>query len=214
MGFFEEPGKILDYANQLDYSSHELGQYPGTRTAPLHEVAPDLFYYVGNKLLTLMYGRDIEDIEWAAKAFFQKITYEDMGSIPENTGWIHKDLNLMTFIVYLTPSNENLGTSIYMPKVEYRTQADQTQKHLQFSNPGRGESSLKYLRALEENQNNFYKVASFSGNYNSISGFSSNLWHGADLSMAQGEERTTLLFLFDSISSDRGFPGIATHTST
>ena len=103
LDLLEDPVGILEYAGSLKYIKDATYRYPGSRSEGLHDIDEELFLYVGDKLIRLMFGAGTEDVQWRAKAFFQKITYEDLGNNTKNTGWIHKDKNLLTFIVYLTP---------------------------------------------------------------------------------------------------------------
>ncbi len=213
LDLLEDPVGILEYAGSLKYIKDATGRYPGSRSEGLQDIDEELFLYVGDKLIRLMFGAGTEDVQWRAKAFFQKITYEDLGNNTKNTGWIHKDKNLLTFIVYLTPGNSALGTSIYLPKKEYRTEVDQTAKHLVYEGKSVSDTA-NYMRSFEANQAKFDKLASFQGRFNSTVGFSSNQWHAADLHLVPGEERTTLIFFFDEVYSSRGYPGVAAKLST
>ena len=88
--FFEDPDKIVEYANTLDYPVN-AGNYPGKRSLPLHEINPDLYSYITNRIVRIFYP-DSESCHYESFMGFQKISaqHDDMYHI-KNRGWIHRD---------------------------------------------------------------------------------------------------------------------------
>ena len=94
--FFEDPHKVIQLANSLDYiDSAEVNYaWPGKRSTPLHEADYSFFNDTVVKVLTTYFP--FAKVSYNdARLLFQKVSsiYED--------GWTHRDENLITFIIYL-----------------------------------------------------------------------------------------------------------------
>ena len=69
--FFEDPDKIVEYANTLDYSENN-SNYPGIRSNLLHEINPDLYSYIAHRIIKIFYP-DSKTCGFESLMGFQKI---------------------------------------------------------------------------------------------------------------------------------------------
>jgi len=189
--FFENPDKIVDFALSCDYKKHEPGDWPGKRSEALHELNPELFNLCGSKLISLFYPNF--DLTWHMASMFQVVdnSYSD--------GWVHRDENLITGIVYLN-KNENLksGTSIYRIK-----------KDKVFAKPMHFDKKRENYKNLEgnvdkyreENNSQYEETINVSNVYNRLICFDSHLLHAAQNFSDNIEPRLTLVMFVNSISN-------------
>jgi hypothetical protein len=210
--FYENPEKVLDFANSLEYYPSE-GNYPGKRTKHLHEVSPDFFNYSCFRVLNMIFGKSVSNVSFVAKNTFQKINYNDI-SISKK-GWIHIDPQAkLTVIIYLTPGKSKSGTSIYETKTEGIGIIDQTLKYeLKQSKdiPKFFDFDKKFhnllekdelKKKLEENNSRFNTLATFNCKFNSMLAFDGSNFHGADFEdLEEGETRLTQVIFFNEILS-------------
>ena len=50
--FFDDPDKVVEYANTLEFLPSELGEWPGKRSEELWMTNPELFDYTSAKIYT------------------------------------------------------------------------------------------------------------------------------------------------------------------
>ena len=116
--FLEDPDSLADYAEGLDFT-YRSKDYPGLRSDYIHNISPDLYNYISNKILSIFYQKDPV---YQIVMQFQKINpfSEDKWNA-KNRGWIHQDkAALFGGILYLTKNPDpDAGTSIYSKKSEY-----------------------------------------------------------------------------------------------
>lgn len=116
--FLEDPDSLADYAEGLDFT-YRSKDYPGLRSDYIHNISPDLYHYISNKILSIFYQKDPV---YQIVMQFQKINpfSEDKWNA-KNRGWIHQDkAALFGGILYLTKNPDpDAGTSIYSKKSEY-----------------------------------------------------------------------------------------------
>jgi len=107
--FFPDFKKVLDFEKKLKYYRANDGRWPGERTQKLHEVNYDFYSYVNNKILSLMYPYEVNNIIYLATMTFQKINTQEYGK-----AWIHSDdeNSMFTSIIYIS-NHLDKGTSIY-----------------------------------------------------------------------------------------------------
>jgi len=109
--FFKNPYDVKKYANSLNYKKAETGRWPGERTDSLHTIDHIFFEKTGEKILSLMFPNDWDNMKFSAEGYFQKISNNY-----KNKGWIHRDIPFsFTAIIYLS-HHEFCGTSIFKPK--------------------------------------------------------------------------------------------------
>ena len=188
--FFKNPDLITKYAHSLEYKKASGGEWPGERTKPLHEINEELFLEIGNKILKLLWPSSYENIEYQAKCHFQKITKQYV-----NKGWIHKDPEILTALVYLS-KHENCGTSIFEQKTVNLFKNVEMKKELYIN-----ENFNEEEKYLEENNNNFNETISIKSRYNRIIIFDSQQIHAAQKFCEKDieEDRLTLIMFFSKI---------------
>lgn len=195
--FFNEPDKVVEFANSCKFSKEGISNYPGTRTEPLHLIDPGFFEWSCKKILSLLYPNEIlkGNISWRASQHFQKV--------PNNLkadGWVHRDPNEFTAIIYLS-KYKNCGTSIYTPKNIYGNIKGTETKHEFFKNGLNKDIAIK-----EKNNNNeqFEESISFDSVYNRLILFDGQQYHAAQPFLEKNslEERLTLITFFEIVNSN------------
>jgi hypothetical protein len=115
--FFDDPKKVIDFASTCDFSQDPNGAWPGKRSFNLSKINYNLFEFVTNKILRLIFPDTITNLIWHAESYFQYIDYGE-GS---KEAWIHKDNGSeLSSIIYLSRHKE-CGTSIYRPKFFHKS---------------------------------------------------------------------------------------------
>ena len=119
--FLGEPDAVLDIARNTEFLYNEIGNFPGKRSKPLHELNQRLFQYIGRKIFTIF--QNPQPDSWELIINFQKIksfTPDDQYSLV-NRGCIHTDKkSWFGGVIYLDPEPEpDTGTSIYRLKKGY-----------------------------------------------------------------------------------------------
>ena len=108
--FFDDPDKVVEYANTLEFLPSELGEWPGKRSEELWMTNPELFDYTSAKIYNTFYPHGLEHYKMSLK--FQYIEPYSF----DNRGWIHQDTSQFGGIIYLTKEPEvGTGTSLYEP---------------------------------------------------------------------------------------------------
>lgn len=111
--FFERPNDIVEYANTLNYKKPKDNEaWIGERSEMLHTLNPELFRFIADKILSIFYNSDSENIKYDdAQVSFQKISKDDW---KKNKISVHRDIgNSLSGVIYLS-DNENYdnGTRI------------------------------------------------------------------------------------------------------
>ena len=200
--FFVNPEEIKKYALSLEYSFAKDGKWPGKRTETLHKINLNLHLLVTTKILKLLYPMDVDDLYWAANGYFQKID----GNIYSQSGWVHKDKNEFTALIYLS-HHKNCGTSIFNPKnINSSIINEQTKKETYtkaaLENKNMGEDS----KELIANNSQFEKTITFNSKFNRLILFDAAQFHAAEKfnEIDVNEDRLTLILFFESIFSRTG----------
>lgn len=112
---FENPDEIVEYALGLDYEPAPNGEFPGSRTKNLAEIAPEIHQQivtaVAKKAFPLSGGR----VEIDAETFFQRIPPSKI-----TAGFPHQDDGCsLNFLCYLTKEDQACGTEIFNMNVPY-----------------------------------------------------------------------------------------------
>jgi len=207
--FFDKPFDILEYANTLNFEKDKNGRYPGKRTKSLHILNNSLFNHINSKVIRLLYPeyQVFSNIHWTANTYFQKINYSDVTLNIKNlenkgVGWVHTDReSMITILIYLTPSNINSGTSIYVKKNDLSfddAEMQYTVKRDFYLNKNVDEK--KYLEVLNKNINNYNLLCKSNSIFNSMFLFDSSHFHSANFDLEENEERITLLSFINNIT--------------
>lgn len=181
-GFFEDPDVVRDFALQQEFNRDEGYNWPGKRSKPLHEICPNFYQNLVNKVFTIFYDPELVSYQWEADAFFQ-IVNKEYGS-----GWVHQDPNIFTAIIYLSKNYDNSGTTLYDAKNPINAVIKNIDaKKESFKNL----NSLKDIEVYKkENNDGFKPSVIIEGKYNRLAVFDSHLFHSANNFC---DERLTLI---------------------
>ena len=191
-GFFEDPYKVREFALVQNFSPDPNKMWPGTRSDLLININANLHYYTIFKFLSIYYP--IADIKnYFAKAYFQKVN-KDFKS-----GWVHKDNDIITGIVYLNPDgDENSGTSICEPKVPGTQLINGEEKRKFIADPKNYKGDINTLR--QQNNNQFTDSIIIKNKFNRLLSFDSHLYHTANEYVGEDTtERLTLVFFISRL---------------
>jgi len=184
--FFDDPDFIREYALNLPYSKTQKN-YPGIRTG---QTEPNLFQYVTEKMMAVLYPMNHTNMLWGANQFFQKIS----GKEYKEGGWIHQDHNdQLTAIIYLS-KHTGCGTSICKPKAFDKAYRDYELAHKSFINP-----KVKVEKQLKAHNERFKKTIEIDSIYNRLVMFDAAQWHTADsfLDNDLNEDRLIMVTFFN-----------------
>jgi len=202
--FYENPQQVYVWANSLEYIRPESGHYPGARTLHLHEVDGDFFQYVCNKVLRMIYGKFVKDIDYQCAMNFQKIHYDDIAE--DGKGWVHLDESShLTVLIYLTPGKSQSGTSLYMPKKEGTILGGKQEEKFKYYKTK--QATTQHREALDYNNGLYEEIATFGSNFNSMVAFDGGMFHGANFDLKPGEERLTQTLFFNDLRVPY-YPGV------
>jgi hypothetical protein len=198
--FFQEPDKVVEFANSLEFTKPKVTNYPGKRSELLYLINNEFFEFSTLKILSLLYPTECENLSWNALQYFQKV--------PANLkydGWIHTDKqHEFTCIVYLSKFL-NCGTSIYHPKNSYGYIKNVKEKDEYFKN---NDSKIysKIEKAKKENNDSFEETIRFNSKYNRLILFDGANYHSSNVFNHENndEERLTLITFFKKVSYVNG----------
>ena len=193
--FFQEPEKVIKFANSLKYTEDKFGQYLGVRSELLHLNHMPFFEKFGIKILTVMYP-SIKQFTFNCSLSFQKISKDFI-----NKGWVHRDeITDFTAIVYLS-KHKNCGTSIFDSKEVCSTLKDINKKDMYIN-----KKFKENLKHLDINNNQFEETINIKSKFNRLVIFDGAQYHAAQKFIENGidEDRLTLIGFF----SDIHFQGI------
>ena len=187
--FFPDPDKIVEFAEQQEFYPND-GRWPGTRTAPLHELDNHLFNYISTKIHSLFYDR-IEQYFMEIK--FQKITpfHEDQYH-PKNRGWIHKDKEVyFGGIIYLNKNpDDDTGTSLYRETKGYSYNDGYTTSKEKLYK-GHYVSEEQYCNDFESLNSQYTETVNVKNVYNRLLMFNSKQYHGVQ-TFGKTQDRLTI----------------------
>lgn len=210
--FFENPYKIIDFAKSLPLHEEENQRYPGVRTKALHEVNFDFFQFLCKRQLSVFYSKEeMNSVGYNCRAHFQFVNQE------ENAPFVHRDDAMLTTIVYLTPDEEQCGTSIVYPKDGTNVLSpnhseiikDATSFKMQTIKDSKA-IDVKKAREVSSNFNDGFKeVTRFNSIFNSLSMFNSSSFHQAHFNSNGGERLTLICFFYDILAPRFPIPEMA-----
>jgi hypothetical protein len=188
-GFFEQPDEVRKFALAQEYYVSDNNAYPGKRTKPLHVINPILFHGIAKKITNLFYQENIYP------DFVCEATFHSVGGQYES-GWIHKDSDIITALVYLTPNNYQ-GTSLYRKKDYFSNHSEWIADKVEsYKNLTSNSDSLKNNNAMYE------ETMNVKGLYNRMFLFDSNIYHGAHdfFGNELDNSRLTIIAFFKKLS--------------
>ena len=199
--FFRYPEKIVNFSKTLHYTECPNGEWPGKRSAPLHEIDFNFFNQFTQKVIKTLWPTDGHIVSYNCKLFFQSIS-----NIYPNEGWIHTDSDQITVIVYLSTHKE-CGTSIFEPKFHTHSFINTKEKKQNYIN----KNFKKEKNFLKENNQQFEETIHIKSRFNRMVLFDSRQIHGAHKFVENdiSEDRLTLIGFFNNVHGD----GIKFHGS-
>ena len=187
--FFEDPDKIVNFANSLEYKEAEdKGEdyrWPGKRTQCLSETHYDFFNETVGRVIRLYYP--MAAIDMRTQLYFQKV------SSIFNDGWIHADNTYISFIVYLNKGiYPDGGTSLCVCKNKEPVDLYANKKVESFKNPELILQNEQYRLAYNSQYIESLRAASM---YNRLIAFGGKNFHKANAysSFGDNEPRLTLI---------------------
>ena len=208
--FFEDPYQIIDFAKRLPFEKQDNQNFPGLRSPSLSQVNLPFFQDVCKRQLSIFYSKEeMQEIRFVCEARFQLIKQQE--SVP----FVHQDdPGVLTTITYLTPNEEQSGTSVVAPTTENslispkpfpKTEEEHMEKvkSESFNNPEEG-NFKKATEVANKYNDTFKEVTRFNSIFNSVSMFNSSSHHQAHFN-PNGGERLTLICVYYSILAPR-FP--------
>jgi len=200
--FFDNPEKIVEFANSLEFKKDLEGRYPGKRTDLLHTINKNFFDFFAKKVVSVLYPINYLEANYNLSLTFQKISNDHI-----NKGWVHTDnMAAITVIVYLSKHKE-CGTSIFECKNAIPTNKNSDKKkEIYLSKDFKNEK-----RFLNENNDQFEETISIKPRFNRIIIFDSSNHHAAQKFKEDSinEDRLTLIGFFYYLNfAGIKYPGI------
>tara|TARA_R110002020_G_scaffold467949_1_gene691865 strand:- start:1116 stop:1796 length:681 start_codon:yes stop_codon:yes gene_type:complete len=202
--FFTDPHGVVKLSKTLKYAPSANHAWPGTRTAPLHEVNNAFFQWSTQKILALLYPAhippqssaqilDSDGLQWHAGQYFQRVPFDTYGE----EGWVHRDIeDEFTVIIYLSDHPQS-GTCLYEGKY-FNTQAEHLDEKQKFY------ADLKDLKRMEKYKekcnSKFRKKVELFSNFNRLVLFDGANWHASKNADESKSERLTLITFFKDVS--------------
>ena len=187
--FFNNFNDVEKFADSLEYTHSGDGNYPGSRSKPIHKVDFNFFSLTCTKMLQALYPMNYMNMMYSARMFFQKISFE-------GKGFVHQDENEISSIIYIR-GNKAGGTSLLEPK-KYPYDRNSYIKHKEkhFKKEDSIEDLKSYQKHLKEHNSQFDLKLKVDFKPNRLFMFDCNEFHEAD---SFGGDRLTLITFFESI---------------
>lgn len=201
--FFESPDTFKKLSQILDYKKCTNGFWPGERTDSLHTISQSIFDNFFARFFRIYYDLEIEELNWNANLYFQKIKPFDDPEL--NKGWIHSDFPcLIGGLVYLNENNDlNSGTSIFSCLNKdsfFLSPEEQEYKRKLFL--GEDIDLKKYKQLYNNYEKNFVETVRFNYVYNRMIAYDGSTHHRANGFYGNEEdERLTLVFFVNEIKA-------------
>lgn len=201
-GFFDDPRMVRELAHSLEHTADPEGKWPGTRTKPLHEVAPEYNSLFNNKLFSTFYDFKRHKVGWEVESYFQFIApYGEDKAV--NEGWVHRDGNcIMAGVVYLNEKADvSAGTSLYTRKTIQSNTLNGEAKEEFFKGANTMPES-EYLQKLRENNDAFVETLTVGNVYNRLVCYDGAHFHKANNFVCGDEPRLTHVFFVKNVMAD------------
>jgi len=213
--FYENPDLIREFALSLEYHRSDDGRWPGSRTSLISMLNRSFFNTFTNKLFSLFFDFNHNDLDWNIDTNFQKINKfsSDINDI-KNSGWIHSDEGLFSGIVYLNPDDcFYSGTSIYKLKSGEVDNCQQKTKYLHYTHSKEFDEN-EYKIEKEYNNGKYVETIRIENVYNRLVIFEGGVHHGVPTFYSENDEpRLTQVFFVNNLSTSSDFPIIRSRLS-
>ena len=220
-GFFEDPKKVVNFANTLKFKEGPYGRWPGVRSDALHEVNYKFFISVLSKIFSLSFDYRHHNVNWDnVEMYFQKTyPYDDKNKDSiVNKGLVHADGDYpLVGLIYLTEGADiESGTSIVEPIKKYtEAQAKKesdvfTKRKIKFYKKLKDEVTKKdlddYGKLVKDCNSKFYEKLKVNNIFNRALLYNGNDYHKANSFFTGKKERLTLVFFVKNVQSTGFFP--------
>ena len=197
--FFAKPYSVKELSNKFNFTPCGSGYFPGVRSEQLGSLKESysFFNYTCQKILSIIYPESVNDIQYSAELYFQKISNEF-----KNPGFIHTDsIKELTSIIYLSP-HDSCGTNFYDPigehpidNPELRDSKFDIYKNKNFTNEAEIVNKLN---------RNFKKTLTVPSKFNRMVLFDGSYLHGVEnfIDEKVNEDRLTLIAFFHHITKN------------
>jgi len=195
--FYNNVDDVRKFALSQTYTAPPLGEYPGVRTDPLHEIDQEFTQKFCYKLFSLFYNFNNEAVNWEITTYFQKIKPYD--NPKTNVGWTYMDNNtILAGLIYLTPNaGLDSGTSLLAIKESEHASPDYKIKCNFYKNET--VDTAQYIQMLEEHNNKFTETTRFNNVYNTLVAYPGETYHRANNFDCGQSERLTQVFFVNRI---------------
>lgn len=207
--FLENPDKVREIALSLEFKPNN-GNYPGKRTEKLHIAYPELFIYLTDKLISVLFNQN-DYITLDSIVQFQLIDkFSNNSDDPLNKGWIHQDLDCnLVGILYLSKNIDlNCGTNFYNLKdgiIIEDSEYDEQNHHKK--NLYVDENVTEdYGVFFNKWSNKFNETVSVKSVYNRLVILDAKYWHAASNYLNADEQRLTATFFISNLGCNPAPP--------
>jgi len=197
--FFDDPQKIIDRSNKLEFKNLPNKRWAGLRTDLVHEIDYGVFDYVTKKIMRLLFPHDPKNMIWQTEMYFS-ITNPQDTKYPD---WAHKDdKSEFTAIIYL--SDHNCGTNVCHFTNPLKIIDDLgTAQFDYFRNPTKKQPKIK-----NEIDNQFKDTILVNGRFNRLVLFDGSSWHRQQKftaeDMKSNKDRLMLIAFFHEVTKKEG----------
>lgn len=207
--FFNDPELIRNFGLSLTKKSDKLGEWPGVRSKPLHEIDINLNNYILLKIFSVYFDLSFHNINWKnSVCYFQEIKkYSKNKNDLKNVGWIHQDDADLAGLIYLNPNAPlDTGTSLYNLKNEksFVSLKKQIEKEKFYS--GKKITKNRYNLSIMKNNNMFYEKIRFNNIFNRLIVYDGSEFHKANNFYIENENRLTLVFFVKNLTLNSYWP--------
>ena len=197
--FFQNPKRILDFANTLEFS-HRLKGFPGSRTENLITSNSDECKDFANFFVTKLFNEIYTNIiEATIDVRFHKYPVYDDSDL--NNGWAHiDDSDLLAGVVYFNNNFEDFkaGTSFFTPNATINP-PDKIRED--FNVDSESVDKDKYKELLAKHNGQFNETIKVGNLYNRLITYDSSLYHKPNsYYINNADNRLTLVFVISNYS--------------
>ena len=174
--FFDDPDKLVDLSEKLDYKSTPDGTWPGMRSNNLHLIDDRLFDFICKKISHLFYP---SCESWNYRITFQKVEpFSKEQYDKKNCGWCHTDKCNFGGVIFLTKNpDDNTGVSVYKPKNGGTSISPSEEKIKNLHFLGNTIDDDTYNQAYNTYHNQFEETIKIKNVYNRLVIFNSTSYH-------------------------------------
>ena len=197
--FLPNPIPVKEFGLNAEYEKTPESYFPGVRTKCLSEIHPPFYNIINKKVLSLFF-ENANKLNFQSKLYFQKIQNY------KGSGWVHMDQNVFTYIIYLTESSLNCGTSFYKLKEDMIYPFRNSDEHNFYLDKRKHYKNKFYSKEDEQKKefietNNFTQVLDIKDKFNRLVCFPAEMFHSSNILGDGDSTRLTLIGFITHIGS-------------